>query len=109
MHYGKYASLYLRRTFFFDANPPLGKMLVASAAYLAGGGGGVEPTEGFFSYDKIGLAYPESVPLAAMRLVPALAGAALTPAVYLVLCELGASNAAGALAGLLVVLGETAI
>jgi dolichyl-phosphate-mannose-protein mannosyltransferase len=35
MHYGKYVAQYLKRTFFFDANPPLGKLLIASVAYLA--------------------------------------------------------------------------
>lgn len=36
LHYGRYASLYLKRTFFFDSHPPLGKQLLALAAYTAG-------------------------------------------------------------------------
>lgn len=36
LHYGKYAGLYMQNTFFFDSQPPLGKQLVALAAYLAG-------------------------------------------------------------------------
>ena len=60
MHYGKYASLYLKNTFFFDSNPPLGKMIIALAGYLAGFDGG-------FSFDKIGQEYPATVPLFALR------------------------------------------
>merc|ERR1711981_294142 len=66
MHYGKYASLYLKNTFFFDSNPPLGKMLIALAGYLAG-------FDGKFSFDKIGQEYSESVPLWHLRFLPALA------------------------------------
>lgn len=75
MHYGKYASLYLKNTFFFDANPPLGKMLIgqfwinhydiicacsALAGYLAG-------FDGKFSFDKIGQEYTDAVPLWSLR------------------------------------------
>jgi len=35
MHYGKYVGQYIKRTFFFDSNPPLGKLLIAGFAYLA--------------------------------------------------------------------------
>ena len=60
MHYGKYASLYLKNTFFFDSNPPLGKMIIAFAGYLAG-------FDGRFSFDKIGQEYPHELPLFALR------------------------------------------
>lgn len=36
LHYGRYAGLYQKRTFFFDSHPPLGKQLLALAGYLAG-------------------------------------------------------------------------
>ena len=60
MHYGKYASLYLKNTFFFDSNPPLGKMIIALAGYLAG-------FDGRFTFDKIGQEYPHDLPLFALR------------------------------------------
>ena len=85
MHYGKHASLYLKNTFFFDSNPPLGKMIVALAGYLAG-------FDGRFSFDKIGQEYPPEMPLFALRLVPALCGSLLTPSVYLIMTELGMSH-----------------
>ncbi len=117
MHYGKYALMYLRRTFFFDSNPPLGKMLVALSARVAGyewGGGGdgaegggddQEKSLGFF--DRIGTPYPNSVPVFAMRLVPALSGSALAPIAYMILCELGVSPGAGLLAGTLMLMGRS--
>ena len=60
MHYGKYAGQYLKNTFFFDSNPPLGKMMVAFAGYLAN-------WDGNFGFEKIGVEYPDSVPLWTLR------------------------------------------
>jgi len=101
MHYGKYAALYLKNTFFFDANPPLGKMMIALAGYLAG-------FDGKFSFDKIGMEYAATVPVWGLRMIPAFCGSLLTPTVYLILSELGLSYWAGALAGFMV-LFDTAI
>ena len=59
-----------------------------------------------FGFDKIGVAYPEGIPLFALRFVPAVCGSALTPTFYLILCELGLSPMAGGLAGILFLVGK---
>ena len=100
MHYGKYASLYLKNTFFFDTNPPLGKLVIALAGYISGFDGGT------FGFDKIGTSYPEDVPYVVLRLVPAVFGALLTPTVFLILSELQAFAYAGYLASFMVVFGK---
>ncbi len=118
MHYAKYAVLYLRRVFFFDSNPPLGKMLVAAAARAAGYDGGdvsgaastdaATSDSGLTYFDRIGTPYPEALPVFAMRLVPALSGSAIAPLVYLIAVELGLSPWAATCAGTLVILGNEA-
>jgi len=60
---------------------------------------------GSFSFDKIGIAYPDNIPLKSLRFLPALCGSLITPTAYLILCQLGLSPWAGALAGLLIVFG----
>lgn len=100
MHYGKYASMYLRKTFFFDANPPLGKLLIALAGQIVGFDGGT------FGFEKIGAPYPEDVPYVIFRLVPAIFGALLTPTVFLILCQLKVTAYAGYLASFMIVFGK---
>lgn len=95
LHYGKYASLYLKQTFFFDSHPPLGKQLIALAIYFAG-------FDGSFKFDRIGSAYSQCTPVWALRIVPALCGSLLVPTVYLTLLELGLAQWTSLLAALLV-------
>jgi len=94
LHYGRYAGLYLTRTFFFDSHPPLGKQLLAAAGYLAG-------FQGDFKFDKIGSPYNASVPVYAMRAVPAATGSLLIPLVYFIMLQLGFSQWTAALGGFL--------
>ncbi|XP_068241899.1 protein O-mannosyltransferase 1 [Palaemon carinicauda] len=96
LHYGKYAGLYMQNTFFFDSQPPLGKQLISLAAYLSG-------FDGNFKFDRIGSPYDMTVPVSAMRLVPAFFGSLLMPTVYNLMLELGISHYAGALVTFLMI------
>ncbi|CAB3250274.1 unnamed protein product [Arctia plantaginis] len=95
LHYGRYVSLYTKGIFFFDAHPPLGKQLL----YLAGRAAGFD---GNFTFDRIGTPYTENVPVAALRLIPALAGSFLVPVTYELMLELSFYHWTAALAGVLV-------
>ncbi|KAG7201312.1 hypothetical protein KM043_004084 [Ampulex compressa] len=94
LHYGKYVGLYMKRTYFFDSHPPLGKQLVSAAGYLAG-------FDGQFKFDRIGSPYADNVPLFALRLVPAICGSLLIPTAYHLVLELGLKQWTAAIAGLL--------
>lgn len=95
LHYGKYVGLYMRRTFFFDSHPPLGKQLISIAAYLAN-------FDGNFKFDKIGSVYSASVPLFALRFVPAVCGSLIVPVVYHFMLELGCQAWVAVLASFIV-------
>lgn len=85
VHFGKFASYYLRRTFYFDVHPPLGKLLLAGSGYVSG-------YNGSYLFDKIGEDYASrDVPYIALRAGPALFGSLLVPVVFLILLESGHS------------------
>jgi dolichyl-phosphate-mannose-protein mannosyltransferase len=76
VYFREFALRYLDGSFFFDIHPPLGKLLLAGWAKLLG----------------ISAAVPSADPVVALRVLPALAGAALVAVFYLFLRELTASR-----------------
>ncbi|KAI0050885.1 glycosyltransferase family 39 protein [Auriscalpium vulgare] len=93
-HFGKFGSHYLKREFYFDVHPPLGKMLVGLAGLLSGYDGGFE--------FKSGAEYPPEVPYVAMRVIMATFGVALVPLGWYTAVELGMSQRACHLVALMV-------
>lgn len=97
-HFGKFGSYYLKREFYFDVHPPLGKMLVGLAGALAG-------YDGHFEF-KSGSDYDEKVPFVAMRVMLALFGVGMVPLAWYTAVELGLTWRACHLVALMVLLGE---
>ncbi|XP_063838561.1 protein O-mannosyltransferase 1 isoform X1 [Ostrinia nubilalis] len=95
LHYGRYVSLYAKGVFFFDAHPPLGKQLL----YLAGRAAGYD---GNFTFDRIGSPYTESVPVKALRLIPAVAGSIIVSITYQLMLEVSCYQWTAMLAALLI-------
>lgn len=68
VHFGKFASYYLERTYFFDLHPPFAKMLIAAVGWLVG-------FDGKFKFENIGDSYIEhSVPYIPLRALSAILG-----------------------------------
>ncbi|KAH8732906.1 Dolichyl-phosphate-mannose-protein mannosyltransferase-domain-containing protein [Phaeosphaeriaceae sp. PMI808] len=85
VHFGKFASYYLQRTYFFDVHPPFGKLLFALAGWLVG-------YKGDFLFENIGDSYiTNKVPYVAYRAMPASLGALTVPIVFLIMWESGYS------------------
>lgn len=60
VHFGGFANRYFQHQYYFDVHPPLGKLLLAVAAYLRG-------YDGSFPFANIGDAFPDTAPYVAMR------------------------------------------
>ncbi|OMH84429.1 Dolichyl-phosphate-mannose-protein mannosyltransferase 4 [Zancudomyces culisetae] len=85
VHFGKFASYYLRREYYFDVHPPLAKMLLAIPGKLVG-------YDGTYLFDKIGQNYIENgAPYFLMRVFVAMFGATIPGVVYLIMAESGYS------------------
>lgn len=95
--FGGFASKYIKGKFFMDVHPPLAKLLLTLAGWLAG-------FDGEFDFKDIGKDYVEpGVPYVAMRLVPALLGILTVPMIFLTLKASGCRTMTAAMgAGLLI-------
>ncbi|KAH9818536.1 glycosyltransferase family 39 protein, partial [Teratosphaeria destructans] len=97
VHFGGFASKYIKGRFFMDVHPPLAKLLITLAGYLAG-------FDGDFDFKEIGKDYLEpNVPYVAMRLLPALMGVLTVPVMFLILKAAGCKNISAALGAGLVI------
>ncbi|KNH48531.1 hypothetical protein EDEG_05086 [Edhazardia aedis USNM 41457] len=94
-HFGKFGSKYLRREFYFDVHPPLGKMLTALSGYLFN-----QDLE--FKFES-GAEYPSSMDYVGMRRFHALISNCLPVFAFGILVELGRKEAYSFLFSLLFV------
>jgi len=92
-HFGKMASWYINRTFFFDVHPPLGKMLIAAMGYTTG-------YNGTHPFEKPGQSYDDHKILG-MRAGCTLLGCAVVPFSFLTVWDLSGSLTASGIAGTL--------
>ncbi|CCH58845.1 hypothetical protein TBLA_0A10670 [Henningerozyma blattae CBS 6284] len=103
VHFGKFASYYLERTYFFDVHPPFAKMLIAFIGYLRG-------YDGSFKFDEIGYSYETNpAPYLAYRCFNALLGTLTVPIMFNTLKEMNFKAVTCAFAGFLVALDNAHI
>lgn len=83
-----------------DVHPPLAKLLLTLAGWLAG-------FDGEFDFKDIGKDYVEpGVPYVAMRLLPAICGILLVPTMFLTLKAVGCRTITATLGAGLIVFGR---
>ncbi|KAI0923934.1 hypothetical protein AcW1_006746 [Taiwanofungus camphoratus] len=86
VHFGKFASYYITRQYYFDVHPPLAKMLFGLAGWFVG-------YDGHFAFENIGDSYTENhVPYVGMRALPAFLSSMTVPIVYAIMKECGFST-----------------
>ncbi|KAG0024937.1 hypothetical protein BGZ81_007538 [Podila clonocystis] len=96
VHFGGFASKYIRGRFFMDVHPPLAKMLIALTGFVFG----LDPS---FDFAEIGMDYlAKNVPYVAMRMMCGLMGVAVVPMAYYTIKNSGHSLHASILAAVLV-------
>ena len=94
VHFGKFISGYFTGQYFFDIHPPLGKLIISGAGYLAN----FKPD---FDFAEIGAGFPNSSYLW-LRFMPTLAGTLLPVIVFLLALQLGISKWSSLTAGIMI-------
>ncbi|KAG5353548.1 hypothetical protein C0989_005520 [Termitomyces sp. Mn162] len=96
VHFGKFASHYLRREYYFDVHPPFAKMLFGLAGWFVG-------FDGNFQFESIGDSYTTNhVPYVGLRALPAILGSLTIPVVYAIMKESGYSTVIAAFSAAIV-------
>ena len=98
--FGGFASKYIKGRFFMDVHPPLAKLLLTLAGWLAG-------FDGEFDFKDIGKDYVEpGVPYVAMRMLPAIMGVMTVPMIFLTLKAVGCKTMTAAMGAGLLIFGK---
>jgi dolichyl-phosphate-mannose-protein mannosyltransferase len=101
VHFGKFASYYILREYYFDVHPPFAKLLFGLAGWFVG-------FDGHFSFENIGDSYTEAhIPYVGMRALPAILGSLTIPIVYGIMKESGFSTVIAAFSAILILLGAS--
>ena len=97
VHFGGFATKYIKGKFFMDVHPPLAKLLITLAGWLAG-------FDGNFDFKDIGKDYLEpKVPYVWMRMLPATLGILTIPTMFLTLKALGCKTVTATLGAALLI------
>lgn len=100
VHFGKFASHYLTRQYYFDVHPPLAKLLFGLAGWFVG-------FDGSFTFDSIGDSYTTNhVPYVGMRALPAILGSLTIPVVYAIMKESGYSTIIAGFSASIILFGK---
>ncbi|KAF9047103.1 glycosyltransferase family 39 protein [Hymenopellis radicata] len=96
VHFGKFASYYILRTYYFDVHPPFAKLLFGLAGWFVG-------FDGNFQFENIGDSYTvHHVPYIGMRALPAILGSLTVPVVYAIMKQTGHSTVIAAFSACLI-------
>lgn len=101
VHFGGFASHYLKGTYFFDVHPPLGKLIIAGIGHIYG-------YKGTFAFKDIGDAYENdpTVPFVQMRTAMASFSIGSIMFAMATLVEMGFSPLSLTLAGTFLAFGK---